>query len=180
MLVTIPVQQLLPGRPVFHINILPAAIAFMFFGYFFRHLEKSEEIPSKLWNNILTGILFVVIGYFISTVHYGNIAGIKSYLYFPGAMCTITGLFIFSGVLKEPLAYLGRNTLYILGLHMLTMNTAYTVSSSIFRLFKINHDGLYSIFASIVSIVICCIIAESYKFIVYIIKNAISKQEVKK
>ena len=123
LLATVPLQAAMPVRPVFHINILPAALVFMLAGYGFRFLLQRKPAVGQLCGFWPAGFLLMLLGWGISSVHKGNIATIRSYLYFVGALCTIVGLYIISDKLKSlrVLEYIGQRTLYIMGLHMMML-----------------------------------------------------------
>ena len=43
---------MVPGRPVFHINVLPAALTFMMIGYGFKYLiDKDLHLYDKIKGN---------------------------------------------------------------------------------------------------------------------------------
>lgn len=121
--VTIPIQSLLPGRPVFHINVLPAALTFMYLGYGFKYLIENTKIMDDFESKLSIAVLALVIGYMVSSIDYGNIAQINGYHYFIGAFFTIVGFFILSGKFTNVgfLKSLGKNSLFILGLHTLAL-----------------------------------------------------------
>ena len=89
---TIPFQSIFPGRPVFHMNALPAALVFMIIGYKFGQV-CSNYIMRKTWT---FGIVLITIGWKVSTVYYGYISEIRSLLYYIGAFSTIIGIYYIS------------------------------------------------------------------------------------
>ena len=165
MWVTLPFQAFLPGRPAFHINVFPAALSFMLMGYGFHALLAKKNVP-WLKHNIVIGALLLIAGYLISTIHYGNISRINSYLYFIGALCTIIGLYIFSGKLtaSKILLYLGANTLFILGLHNLTLRHCLRLADLIFETLRVDLPLLENTLAIAISLALCCGAAELYRF----------------
>ena len=118
--ITIPFQELLPGRPMFHINVLPAALVFMFLGYGTKYLIESD-ILKRLEPGRLGGIavLLMVAGFKMSMLNAGNISQINTLWYFSGAYCSILGLYIFLKLLvsAKTLQYIGRESLFIMALH---------------------------------------------------------------
>ena len=141
---TIPFQEMLPGRPIFHINVLPAAVVFMMFGYCFHYIidiENSKKISIKSCSGTV-GILLLMIGWQISTLHYGNISSIESYFYFGGATCTIVGLFIIGKWFDnfKIMNYVGKKTLYIMGLHNLVFFAARNIVNYITENIGISND----------------------------------------
>ncbi len=79
--ITVPFQMLIPGRPAFHINVLPAALVFMGLGYLFNKYIKDEKMPDLLAYVCLT------IGILIAALNGGNISEINNLIYYVGAVC---------------------------------------------------------------------------------------------
>jgi len=175
MIITIPFQNLLPGRPVFHINVLPAALAFMLMGYAFRYKLENCDVFKKIKNNTAIGILLIVFGWQVSTIHYGNISQINSYLYFVGALCTVIGTYIIGKWFEniKLVTYLGNNTLYIMGLHSLVFYISRKIVNFFFGKIGIENLSLKRLSIVILNITICCGLIEIYK----VIKENLNKQQ---
>lgn len=60
--VTLPFQSMFPGRPVFHINVLPSALVFMLTGYFFHALLEHNDILQSLKSNLPIGCVLLILG----------------------------------------------------------------------------------------------------------------------
>lgn len=121
-LVTIPIQQAIPGRPAYHINVLPVAIIFMAIGKLFYEIKGSSLINIRIteYTNEIVSCIFIYIGIVIAYRYPGNVGNIGNLLYIVGACCTVLGLYIFAGYNKGViLAFLGENSVIILGLHSL-------------------------------------------------------------
>lgn len=168
LIVTTPFQTYLPGRPIFHINVLPAALSFMFIGYFINY-AVNKGWTKEFESNILVGFLLIVIGWRISTFNFGDISNVKTFLYFVGAILTILGLYIVSSKLinVKALKYVGSRTLYILGLHGITLITTNNIVNFFF--YGIDNKIILAIFSVTLSILISCGLYETY----FIIKKEI-------
>lgn len=173
IIITIPLQNAIPGRPIFHINVLPPALIFMLMGYHMNYLFQKNKFFSQINKNTLIGILLLIIGWRLSIIYYGNISDIKSILYLIGSSFTIIGLYIIVDKLinYKPLLYIGNKTLYILGLHALTFNTTRKLAFFILNNVGINNTFITAILVVSSSIIICCALTECYT----IIKITISK-----
>lgn len=161
--ITIPFQTLLPGRPVFHINVLPAALTFMLMGYFLHwFIDKNAE---HLNANICFAALLLLIGWKFSTLHYGDISHIKSIWYFVGAFCTICGYYIICGYLPQCIAisYIGKNTRYILGLHRLTASLASAVAIFLMQGIGLENTFIQNCLTVLISLLLSCGWLEMYK-----------------
>lgn len=114
--VTIPFQNLLPGRPIFHINVLPMALSFLLVGYAFQWMLKKIKMLDELTNRYAVGGTLILFGFLMSMKHGGYISQINSYLYISGAICTIIGFYILSNIFVKCklLQNIGKNSLYIL------------------------------------------------------------------
>lgn len=119
IIITIPIQLLLPGKPFLHINVLPAGLAFMCMGYL---TKKFVKIEGKL--SYILAVAGLVLGLAISAVNGGYINQINNVVYYLGAMGTIYFLYVITKRYKDPiLAYIGKNSLIIYGLHSLIFLT---------------------------------------------------------
>lgn len=162
-LATVPFQSFLTGRPIFHINVLPAALSFMFIGYFVKYAMSQGRLKS-LQDNILIGGFSIIIGWILSVLnHYGNISDIKSPLYIISATLTILGIYILSDRLTNSkiLNYIGSATIYILGLHCITFPVIQKLLSNI----GLNNTYLVIIATVALSVFMCCAMVEIYTII---------------
>lgn len=184
LIVTIPIQKAIPGRPIFHIDVLPSALIYMLFGYYFKHLldnKKLEEVKS----NIPIGIFILVFGWGISMRYGGSIADVGGYSYLVGAALIIVGLYILSVKLinSKKLLYIGEKTLYILGLHCLTRDICSSFTRFIFECIGLKQPFLENVVVVILTIILCCAAAELYKIIKkYVIEyyNLLKNKKLKK
>lgn len=114
---TVPVQTVLPGRPVLHANIFPASLAFLLLGWLFGPIPRT-----RLWKKGAPWCcpLLLLAGYLIQAVNGGgNISNIHSVLYYAAALCSILGFYSLAARLESPvLAYIGRNAVMFIGLHL--------------------------------------------------------------
>ena len=161
------VQIWLPGRPIFHINVLPAAIAFMAIGYLFHMcMERFHEV-SILFNRISVGVFLLILGWCISFRVKGNIAEIPSYWYFLGAVFTILALYSLCSrfVRFQFFQYIGRNTLGILGLHTLMIRWAREYTQYLFERMSFHNDFFVHFCTTILTVIMCCALIEGWRFI---------------
>jgi fucose 4-O-acetylase-like acetyltransferase len=119
-LLTLPLQDFLTGRPAWHINVLPAALAFMLIGYLYaRHEQRLRRLRGAA-----VGIGFVATGYATSLLCPigSNIAHVATYVYFLSAILSTYGYFLLareSG--SAVLAHLGKYSLHYFSLHALVL-----------------------------------------------------------
>ena len=113
ILITVPIQNLIPGRPALHINILPASLAFMCIGYLFNKYFKEKQIHSAV------ACVGLCIGIVIAGINRGNISQINNVIYYIGAIGTILFFYTLTRESKNKiLSYLGKNSLIIYAVHM--------------------------------------------------------------
>lgn len=120
--ITIPFQQVVSGRPIYHINVLPVAIVFMAIGNIFYHVKGKTILNIEIADFVkeLVACICIYAGMVIAYCYPGNVGDIGSLLYIVGACSTVFGLYVFSGYNKGViLSFLGRNSVIILGLHSL-------------------------------------------------------------
>lgn len=157
-------QSKYPGRPIFHINVLPAALVYCYFGYYSYKL--LDKVSNKLYYRISIGLLLMFIGWYISTINGGNISQINSCLYYVGSFCSIIGLYIISRKFEgnEFIKKLGRESMYILGIHSLLSKYASQFVEYVFTEFNISTDSFVvrNIFVAVVTIVLSIAIIDIY------------------
>ena len=133
--ITVPFQNLIPGRPALHINVLPAGLAFMGLGYLFNKYIKKQNLPD------LVAYVCLVIGILISQVNGGNISEINSAIYYVGAICSIYFFYsITKGNNNKILAYIGKNSLIIYGIHSLIFSTLWIFLPIVQKIGKQAHE----------------------------------------
>lgn len=174
---TLPFQQFLPGRPIFHINVLPAAIVFLTIGYAFAYCLKEIKITEKITNNKCIGTIFIIIGWILASKNNGDISNIKSVIYFASASLTILGIYTISEKLinNEFINRIGNESLYILGLHILTIPYARSFSNYICSAIEINNVFVNNSLIVVFSIFICIGIIDLYRMTVNYIKEEFRK-----
>jgi fucose 4-O-acetylase-like acetyltransferase len=118
-LVSIPIQDLVPGRPILTINVLPVALVFMASGYLMKRFIPVARMTYFLAIPIFVFSLWVAFAY------PGNIAGIGTYWYFPGAIASVMLYLRLSIDIRSSsiLEFIGRNSLIIFGIHGLVAST---------------------------------------------------------
>lgn len=119
-LLTIPFQELLPGRPIWHINVLPAAVVFMLIGYFYNRLSKN--LPQ--WQNSYSGLALIIVGFVLPVLFhtYGYISQINTLFYFLFATISTAGYYALAHENQSKfLQYIGRNSLWFFALHALVL-----------------------------------------------------------
>ena len=117
ILITLPVQRAIPGRPALHVNVFPASLSFFMLGWL------SEPLPrTKIWKmcSPCACPLLLIAGYLLNCLNGGgNISNILTLIYYPCAMCSILGFYGLSERFESPvLTYIGRNAIVFLGLHI--------------------------------------------------------------
>ena len=72
---TVTIQSIMPVRPIFHINVLPAALVFMRLGYGFRYmLVHSRSVDYYLKSRLSVGIFGLIADFMVCSVVWVNIA----------------------------------------------------------------------------------------------------------
>lgn len=118
IIVSIPVQTFIPGRPIFSINVLPVSLVMMAAGYVWSSWLKSPKIP------LVAIVVMLIFSLWVTAVFPGNIAGINTYWFFPSA---IVSILIYLRVAQDLngsslLRLFGAESLLIYGLHGLVAN----------------------------------------------------------
>lgn len=116
---SIPFQQLVPGRPTLAVNVLPVALVFMAGGFLLKRF-----VPIQRLNYLMLLPLFAVTMW--ASYHFpGNVAAINTYWYFPSAFVSIVLYLRLAQDLRSSrfLAFVGRNSLIVFGIHSLVSNT---------------------------------------------------------
>ena len=116
IVLTGPVQTLLPGRPALHINVLPASLAFMLLGLLFEPLPRCGLWRFAPW----AAPLLLLSGYLLQELNGGgNISNIRTLLYYPAALCSILAWYSICQRFQSPiLTFIGREAVLFLGLHL--------------------------------------------------------------
>ena len=159
---TIPFQSLFEERPIFHINVLPAAITFMFLGYFTALLkEYIDKIP------FFVGIILLVPNIITWPYHIANIASIGSYTYYLYSFLTILGLYItFKKVPENKLVtFISKSTIYILGLHFPLLLVSNNIAEYLTNTWNIDNNHILSIVQTIFLAAICCLAGFIYELV---------------
>jgi fucose 4-O-acetylase-like acetyltransferase len=115
---TLPVQEFFPGRPILSLNAIPSALFFMVIG----RLVKKTNIKDFNYQYLFVPTMTILV---IGSLSFpGNIQRVGSLMYFPLALVGILFLQILAKELSggRTLCSLGRNSLYIFGLHGLVSN----------------------------------------------------------
>ena len=117
-LVSLPFQELVPGRPILSINVLPVALVLMGLGYIWANWFKSPNI------SYIFIFIFVCFSIWLTIEQPGNIANIDSYWFYLSALLSILIYQKLAIDLKESriLLFLGANSLIVYGLHGIVSN----------------------------------------------------------
>lgn len=160
---TIPFQTAIPGRPAFHINVLPAALVYMLFGYGFHRL--LNKINKKI--HISFGIVLLFIGWYTSRTYGGNIAQIGSLYYYFESFCTISGLYFILDHIKNAkiLEYIGERSMFVLGCHVLVLERASELAEYIKQSVGFYSDFIWHIFIVCITVILCCSFFDIFKII---------------
>jgi fucose 4-O-acetylase-like acetyltransferase len=116
---SIPFQELVPGRPVLSINVVPVGLVFMASGYLVKRFVPVRSLGFFVALPIFAFTLWV------AWAHPGNVAAIASYWYFAGALASVI---LYLRVAQDMassafLAFIGRNSLIVYGIHGLVAAT---------------------------------------------------------
>lgn len=146
--VSVPVQTLLPGRPILNINVLPVALSLMALGYLLRRFAPSGHVSG--W--VVFGCLGLTL--LVALLVPGNVSRITEYWFFPAAIASFVVYRHFAQLLQgsDFLNFIGRNSLLIFGLHGLVANTyQYTVVS---QRVGAHADGLLAYLINVMYVVV--------------------------
>lgn len=166
---TVPFQTAVPGRPVFHINVLPAAIVYMLLGYGLNRLFDSTK--RKL--HVSFGIILIFVGWYMSRLYGGFISQIGTMYYYLGSFSTIIGLWSIVMNVKrvKVLEYIGERSMFILGIHALILEKASNFAEYIKASFGFGSDFIYHVFAVGIIVALCCSFADVIKIVFKYVKN---------
>ncbi len=116
ILLTMPIQNALPYRPVLHIDAMPAALTFMLLGWLAEALTRCKAWRLAPW---LCPVLLLA-GFLLQAVNGGgSISNCRSMLYYPAALCSILGWYCVCQRFQSPiLTFIGQESLLFLGLHL--------------------------------------------------------------
>lgn len=119
VVVSLPFQDLLPGRPIVNINVLPVALALMACGYLLKRFDLMRFVNFPALVALLVATL--LIAYFAP----GNVSRIGSYLFYLSALAGFVLVLRLAKVMESSriLEFVGRNSLLMFGLHGLIANT---------------------------------------------------------
>ena len=151
-LLSLPFQALLPGRPVLAINVLPVALVLMACGYLLRTCAFGLRL--RVWMVIALLAFSLTVAFVIP----GNIADIRSYLYFPSALASFIVYLALARFLEGNrfLEYVGRNSLLLFGIQGLVAHT-YT-HTGIPELLSTGWDGLMLYAANLVYVMVVSVL----------------------
>ena len=172
--ISLPIYKLLPFRPIFRMDVVPVGLVFMLCGYFYKKYLYSTKLCT-----LPISLLLIFTGFLIAINNGGNLTNIKSYVYYPGALCTIIGYhLLFRCYLKNHRAisivdYLGANTLWVLGLHILTFKDSRKIAGYIFSEIGLTNEKIIPLIMAFISISVCLGIKELYTFIKGYLLNTI-------
>jgi len=118
-LVSLPFQELLPGRPIVNINVLPVGLVLMACGYL---LKKYLDIASV---NVFALIALFGFTLWAAFNHAGNISAIGSFWFYPLALGSFVLYLRLAHGLRSStfLLFIGTNSLIMFGIHGLVGNT---------------------------------------------------------
>ncbi len=159
---SIPFQKMLPLRPAFRVDVLPIAVVFMACGYFY-----NKYYPKEKCTTYPCAILLILFGRL--TTCGGSLTSIGHYSYYVSALLTVMGFHILLSRFearhgqKRVTEILGRNTLYIMGLHAVTMKDSRSIAKYIFENLAIDYKPAQAVTTALISIAICVSLAEVYK-----------------
>ena len=152
-------QELFPGRPAYHINVLPCALVYMTVGYYTYIILKDKKL------NLSFGIVLLAIGWYLQQSHGGNISQINSYWYYASSLCSITGIYVVAQNLKgshEIMKKSGKMSLYIMGIHSMLIDYAAQFTQYLFDTLLISSDFLKHMFIAVTTFVLSYALSEIY------------------
>ncbi|NTV38398.1 MAG: acyltransferase family protein [Demequinaceae bacterium] len=117
--VSIPFQELVPGRPILAINVVPVGLVFMACGFLVKRYLPAVRVGFFAAAPIFAFTLWAAL------THPGNVAAIGSYWYFPSALASALLYRRLAQDLESSsiLGFIGRNSLLVYGLHGLVAAT---------------------------------------------------------
>lgn len=155
---TVPVQTVMPGRPALHANIFPASLAFFLLGWL---LEPVPRV--RLWKAVPWCCLpLLLCGYLLQAINGGgNISNIHSVLYYAAALCSILGFYSLAQRIESPaLAYIGRNAMIFLGLHMFVFTRLTVFPCPAF----LTHQAVYDAMRLVLGVLILIVVCEAWRW----------------
>lgn len=178
-LITVPVNNVLQGFVSksfipFSIQVLPAAIFYIGIGNIVCKYRNISFKKNKFVEAIIS-IVLCIVGIIISIKNNDQIIDITTYKYLIAALLIIQFvIYITKDNRNKAIIYLGKNSLIILGLHMVIFKVMYTYKLAII-LMKYNITGdVAAILVTGLCIVIICLINEIIKYV----KNLVLKSRI--
>lgn len=168
-LATIPIQELLPGRPALHVNVIAPALVFMIAGFHF-HRFKNTELLSRATASVPLAVLLAALGMVASQPIGGNIAEWRSYFYPFIALSSIVGYYNLAKTIEDVFAIrmLGESTLFILGLHAPLLEL---IKWAYYTAFSLPDDTalrvLVCVVWALVAIALCCLIRHAFYAVIH-------------
>ena len=161
---TLKFQEIFPGRPIWHINVLPVALVYMTIGFYTYKVLKEKTV------SISSGIILIMIGWYMTWQWGGNVGQINTYRNYVDSFLTIMGKYIISrNINVKFLNRIGEMSLYIMGIHALIMNFAGQFVQYIFDNIEFSSEFIRHMFAAGMTVFLSYAISNIYLEI----KNAI-------
>lgn len=119
VLASLPIQQLIPGRPILNINVVAVAVAFMGCGYLLKKHLRVHKIK------LLTLLVLFAFTLLAAFYYPGNVSAINTYWYFPSALASFAIILRLAHEFRSSslLSFIGSNSLLIFGIHGLIANS---------------------------------------------------------
>lgn len=177
--ITLTVQQKY-AMPIFQLTVLPPALLFLFAGYLFSYLINNHNSILETMNKKSVGITLIMFGLIIANRNNGDISNIKSNLYFISAIPSIIGYFILSTTLSKfnIIEKLGKDSLYILGIHLLVTPYCKDITTYISTATNISNLLVLNTLTIILILSVSMGIIELYRSAKKIIKEEFKTNEV--
>ena len=166
---TLKFQEIFPGRPIWHINVLPVALVYMTIGFYTYKILKEKT------GSILYGIVLIMIGWHMTLTWGGNVAQINTYWYYVESFLSIMGIYIIArNINVKFLNRIGKMSLYIMGIHALIMNFAGQFVQYIFDTIEFSSEFIRHMCAAGITVLLSCAISNIYLDIKNVIKYKVA------
>ncbi|RHF00033.1 acyltransferase family protein [Roseburia inulinivorans] len=158
---TLKFQEIIQGRPIWHINALPVALVYMTIGFYTYKILKEKTASTSC------GITLVMIGWYMSLTYGGNVAKINTIWYYIESIFSIMGIYVIArkceSIIKvEFIKHIGKMSLYIMGIHALITSFAGRFVQYIFDTIGFSSEFIRHMCAAGITVVLSYAVSKIY------------------
>ena len=172
---TLKFQEIIPGRPIWHINVLPVALVYMTIGFYTYKILKEKRTASTS-----CGIILIMIGWYMSLTYGGNVAKINTYWYYIESIFSIMGIYVIvRNINVEFIKHIGKMSLYIMGIHALIISFAARFVQYIFDTMVFSSEFIRHVCVAGITVVLSYAVSKIYLDVKNAIKYRMTIKNIK-